>query len=131
MIVVDASVLAVALLDEGDDGGRARDRLRNCHLVAPDLIYLEVASVLRRQIARGCLDARRARLALVDLEALPLSVAPQRPLLQRIWELRHALTPYDAAYVALAEMTGAALLTADKRIARSNGPRCSFEVLPG
>ena len=42
MIVVDASVLAVALGDDGTDGGRARDRLAGETLAAPELIDLEV-----------------------------------------------------------------------------------------
>ena len=47
MLVVDASVLAVALTDDGRDGDRARTRLRGEHLAAPELIDLEVTSVLR------------------------------------------------------------------------------------
>ena len=47
----------------------------------------------------GTLDARRARLALADLAALPARRAPHRPLLPRCWELRNNLTIYDAAYV--------------------------------
>ena len=45
MLVVDASVLAVALLDDGRDGDAVRDRLRGEQLAAPALIDLEVASV--------------------------------------------------------------------------------------
>ena len=62
MIVVDASVLAVALADDGSDGDHARDRLRGQGLAAPELIDLEVASVLRRRAHAGSLDLRRAAL---------------------------------------------------------------------
>jgi predicted nucleic acid-binding protein len=85
--------------------------------------------VLRRQLAAGALDARRAGLALDDLAALPARRAPHRPLLARCWELRDNLTIYDAAYVALAEAMHATLLTADRRLARAPGPRCPIEVL--
>jgi predicted nucleic acid-binding protein len=129
VIVVDASVLVVALGDDGPDGDQARARLRGERIILPELADLEVASVLRRQRAAGALDARRAGLALDDLAALPAQRAPHRPLLARCWELRDNLTIYDAAYVALAEATQATLLTADRRLARAPGPRCPIELL--
>ena len=39
----------------------------------------------------------------------------------RVWELRDNLTPYDAAYVALAEALEAPLLTADEPLTRAPG----------
>ena len=129
MLVVDASVLAVALADDGVDGDTARTRLRGENLAAPELLDLEVASVLRRQTMRGGIDARRADLALADLNAIPLQRAPHQPLTARAWELRENLTIYDAAYVSLAEALQVRLLTGDKRLARAPGPRCHIEVL--
>ncbi|MBA2716259.1 MAG: type II toxin-antitoxin system VapC family toxin [Propionibacteriales bacterium] len=129
MLVVDASVVATALADDGPHGDAARTRLRGELLVAPELLDLEVASVLRRQCAAQALEERRARLALDDLQAMPLRRAPHRPLLDRCWELGGNLTVYDAAYVALAELLQAGPPTADRRLARSPGPRCAIEVL--
>lgn len=129
MIVVDASVLAPALADDGLDGDRARSRLTGEALAAPELIDLEVASVFRRLAAAGALPSRRAELALHDLVALPLRRAPHRALVSRCWELRANLTGYDAAYVALAEMLDAPLITADARLSRAPGARCAVEVL--
>ena len=129
MIVVDASVLATALGDDGPDGDRARARLRGERLSAPELVDLEVASVLRRQVQGGEVDIRRAALALSDLAALPLQRAPHRPLLVRCWELRDNLTVYDASYVALAEALDVTLLTGDGRLERATGPRCRVEML--
>lgn len=129
VLVVDASVLAVALSDDGSDGDAARDRLRGEDLFAPELLDLEVASVLRRQLMNGAIDARRAGLALTDLMAMPIQRAPHLALLGRAWELRENLTIYDAAYVALAEALQVHLLTGDKRLARAPGPRCHIEVL--
>jgi predicted nucleic acid-binding protein len=129
VLVVDASVLATALGDDGSDGDLARARLRDQQLTAPELIDLEVVSVLRRQLAAGQLDARRAQLALDDLLELPLRRAPHVPLLLRGWELRDNLTIYDAAYIALAEALGSTLLTADTRLAGAPGLRCTVEVL--
>ena len=129
MLVVDASVLVVALADDGADGDRARQRLKGEELAAPELVDLEVASVLRKQLTVGSLDARRAQLSLADLADLAIHRAPHLPLLARCWELRENLTIYDAAYVALAEVLEASLLTADTRMARAPGPRCGIEVL--
>lgn len=129
MLVVDASVLAVALADDGPDGDHARTRLHGEVLAAPELVDLEVVSVLRRQNLAGAIDVRRAGLALADLAALPLQRAPHLPLLPRCWELRENLTVYDAAYIALAEALEATLITGDRRLARANGPRCDIEVL--
>ena len=128
MIIADASVLVVALADDGPDGDQARTRLRGERLAVPELADLEVASVLRRQFKAGALDARRARLALGDLAALPAQRAPHRPLLARCWKLRDNLTIYDAAYVALAEAMQATLLTGDHRLANAPGPQCPIEI---
>lgn len=130
MLVVDASVIAVALADDERDGDLARARLRGERLAAPELIDLEVVSVLRGQLRAGTLDRRRAELALIDLDAMPLQLAPHRPLLARCWQLRDNLTIYDAAYVALAETLRVDLLTGDRRLAATPGPRCHVDLLP-
>ena len=129
MIVVDASVVAPALGDDGLDGDVARRRLRREVLAAPELIDLEVASVWRRLVRTGALPHRRAVLALDDLAGLPMHRFPHAVLLARCWELRDVMTVYDAAYVALAELLASPLLTADRRLARGAGVRCEIEVL--
>jgi predicted nucleic acid-binding protein len=120
---------AAHLADDGTDGDTARARLRGEVLAAPELLDLEVASVLRRHITGGVIDVRRADLALVDLGAMPLQRAPHQPLLGRAWELRENLTIYDAVYVSLAEALQVSLLTGDMHLARAPGPRCHIEVL--
>lgn len=130
MIVVDASIIVTSLGDDGDDGDRARDRLRaERSLVAPHLIDLEVVSAWRRLAAAGDLDERRARLALEDLGALRIERVPHTPLLSRCWDLRMNLTLYDAVYVALAEALDVTLLTADARLAGAAGTRCEIELV--
>jgi predicted nucleic acid-binding protein len=131
VIVVDASVLAVALGDDGTDGHRARERLTDETLAAPELIDLEVASVWRRHVAARLMTARRAATAVSDLEDLPLRRSSHRPLLGRIWGLRHVVTPYDAAYIALAEALDIVLVTADARLARAPGVKCDIETIAG
>ena len=122
-------MLATALGDDGTDGDAARAHLRGQDLAAPELIDLEVASVLRRQLSTGALAAARARLAIEDLLEIPTHRAPHRPLLERCWELRHDLSVQDAAYVALAEAFDTRLVTADARLARAPGITCIVEVL--
>jgi predicted nucleic acid-binding protein len=129
VIVVDASVLVTALADDGPDGERVRVRLRGERLVAPHLIDIEVASAWRRLASGGEIDDRRAALALDDLRALRLDRVRQGPLIGRCWQPRGNLTVYDAAYVALAEVMEAVLLTADSKLAGSSGPRCEIELL--
>lgn len=129
MIVADASVLAPALVDEGDSGATARSRLVGQTLAAPELVDLEVLSALRRLLRARKLSAQRAHLALADLADMPMQRVAHKPLLPRCWELRNNLTVYDAAYVALAELLDAVLITADRRLARAPGRRCAVDVL--
>ena len=129
MLVVDASVLAVALLDDGHDGDHVRARLRGEDLAAPSLIDLEVVSVWRGLARGGRLAPRRVAFAMDDLRDLPLQRVDHRALVTRCWELRANLTVYDASYVALAEALHATLVTGDLRIARATGPTCPIEVV--
>lgn len=129
-MVVDASVVANALADDGDDGELARCRLIDAgQLAAPDLVDVETVSVLRRRWLAGDLTARRFSSAVDDLGDLDLVRVPTLPLMRRAYELRASVTAYDACYVALAEHLGWALLTADRRLSRAPGITCPVEVL--
>ena len=75
------------------------------------------------------MDARRARLALTDLVQLPLDRAPHRPLLPRCWELRENVSVHDAAYVALAQVLDAPLMTGDAPLARAPGLACEVVLI--
>jgi predicted nucleic acid-binding protein len=130
VIVVDASVVANALADDGHDGDVARQRLVNAtRLAAPDLVDVETVSVLRRRWRAGDLTARRFAVAVDDLADLPMLRLPTLPLMRRAYELRTNVTAYDATYVALAEQLDWVLLTADGRLARAPGIRCTVEVV--
>jgi predicted nucleic acid-binding protein len=129
MIVVDASVLAVVVGDDTDDGARFRERLHDQRLFAPEVVDLEVTSYVRRAGRSGQLRQERAVQALAELAMMALSRVSHTPFLSRIWDLRDNLTPYDAAYVALAETLEAPLLTADVRLSRAPGIRCEVVVL--
>ena len=129
MIVVDASVLVVALGDDDDSGHRARTRLRGQQLVAPELIDLEVLSAWRRLAASGSMSAERERQAVADLSELRIRRVGHHRFLDRCWELRDNVTIYDAAYVALAEQLEVTLVTADARLGAAPGPHCPIEFL--
>ena len=129
MIVVDASILVHAVADDSAAGRTARARLRGERLNAPTLVDLEVVSAIRRTVLRGGLDEARAVLALRGFAAARLRRTPHGPLLPRIWALRENLTPYDAAYVALAEAMNIPLLTADHRLAGATKIFCEVELL--
>lgn len=127
MIVVDASVLAPALLDDGASGARFRLRLSEEGLVAPELVDIEVCSVIRSWHRRGNVSIGRASSAIDDLLGLPMHRVARRHLVERIWQLRGNVTSYDAAYVALAERLSLTLVTADGRLANAPGTRCPIE----
>lgn len=129
MIVVDASVLVTALGHDGAEGRQVRARLRGRRLFAPELVDLEVTSYVRRARREGRIGPQRAIQALADLALLSLSRVSHTPFLGRIWELRDNVSPYDAAYVALAEIMEAPLLTADARLSRASGVRCEVVLV--
>ena len=129
MIVVDASAVVDVLL-QTETGIRLEERLfapgETLHV--PHLIDIEVAHALRRAWLQGLIDAARAEEALDDLAIWPLIRYPHDLFLPRIWELRHNVTAYDAAYVTLAETLEVILLTCDARLASSPGHDAVIEV---
>ena len=130
MIVVDASIVANALADDGADGATARNRLSNAvQLAAPDLIDAETVAVLRKRWIAGDLTDQRFSDAIDDLEDLDLTRYPTLPLMRRAFELRANVTAYDAAYVALAERLDCTLLTADRGLASAPMISCPVEVM--
>lgn len=126
-MILDASALIEWLLQRSPLGPAVAtelSRARSLHTL--DFTQLEVLSGMRRLEARRELDERRAEQALADLTAISFGRHTASPLLARIWELRHNQTPYDAAYLALAEALSMPLLTTDRRLARSAGHRATI-----
>lgn len=127
MIVVDASVALAALLN----GGPARHALDGEQLHVPHVVDAEVASGVRRLVATQLLDAEAGWAALDGWRRLGMTRYAVHTLLDRVWELRDNLSAYDASYVALAELLGCSLLTADGRMGRAPGVRCPVTIVPG
>jgi predicted nucleic acid-binding protein len=130
MRVLDASLL-IEILVATPLGVRQADRVLNSDdsLHAPHLLDVEVLQVVRRLTQSGGLDRERAAYAVNALAQLPLTRHGHTAYIARIWELRTAMTAYDAAYIALAEGLSAVLFTCDGRLARSHGHRAQIELL--
>ena len=126
MIVLDSSavvewLLGLPLADDVAERIVAADSLH-----APALLDVEVAQVVSRYTASGEIAGRTAEQALNALADLDAVRYLHEPLLPLIWRLRGNLTAYDAAFVALAAVLDAPLLTLDARLARAPLPQ-----LPG
>jgi len=114
VIVVDASAMVEALV------GRAPhedllDALSG-DVDAPHLLDVEVLSVLRGLLRGGKLDASAADQARLDHFVFTITRHETAPLSERIWQLRHQFTSYDASYLALAEALQAPLYTCDAKL---------------
>lgn len=125
MIVLDAS----AFIDAVDGRHAVIERLAGEDVHAPHLLDVEVMSALRRLVAAGRLDAERAMQALRLLEQGDIHRHPHRSLLDIAWSLRDRVSAYDAAYVALAAVLDAPLVTSDRRLAGVGNLPCEIEVV--
>jgi len=128
VIVVDASVLVTALVDDGPDGRGVRDRLHSADLAAPAHLDVEFLPALRGLVRSTQTSPQRADRAIAHLVRMPQQRFELPAVASRTWQLRDNLTPYDAAYVALAELLSASLVTSDAHPARATGPRCIIEL---
>jgi len=126
VIVVDASAAISALFNAGP----ARQSLTGEQLHVPHLIDAEVASGLRASVTLRLVDADAGWTALSAFGRLAMTRYPTFTLFDRVWELRDSLSAYEATYVALAERLGCNLVTADGRLSRAPGLRCSITVVP-
>ena len=128
--VFDASAVVAALVDAGEDGRWCEAQLLEGDLVAPHLLPIEVANVIRRTEARNAIDSSDAASAVRDLRRLDVELVPFEAVADRTWELRANLTVYDACYVATAELFRCPLVTLDRRLAEAPGLRCDVTIAP-
>jgi len=128
--VVDSSVLVAALVDSGPHGAWAETILADGSLYAPELARAEATNIFRRLERAKLITTPEANAARNDLMQLDIDLFPFEPFADRIWELRHNVTSYDAWYVALAEALKLPLATLDQPLSKSNGLTCDF-LTPG
>jgi len=129
MIVLDASAAVDWLLQT--PAGRQIGKRIFAHsesLHAPHLLDLEVAQVLRRLVRESAISAQRAEEAIQDLQDMQVTRYPHFVLLPRMWQLRHNLSAYDAAYVVLAEQLDATLVTRDAHLVSASGHTARIDV---
>lgn len=121
MIVVDASVWVRALVDDAPNGDAARRSLTDDpDWAAPAHMPVEVLRTLRRYEAGGVLTAAQADVFATEVgDATVRYAVPESWLLAAIWARRRNVSPYDAGYLALADLYDVSLVTLDERLARA------------
>jgi predicted nucleic acid-binding protein len=128
VLVADTSAVLEAVVAHDPAPGLIERLAQDGDLHAPHLVDTEVLHALRRMSRHGQLSEERATDALSDFAELTIVRYPHEPLNDRVWELRHNLTAYDATFVALAEALDAPLITCDGRLAAARGHRAHLEV---
>ena len=130
LAVIDASVLVAFYAADDPRHALVTERLsRGDALFSPAHLDAEIVSALRGLARNNPRLENFVPSALAHLMRLPLRRMPLAPLLDRIWELRHNITAYDAAYVALAERLDAVLVTCDTKLVNAGGTHCPFDLL--
>ena len=130
LAVVDASALtAFYAADDPRRDAVAALLAAGDALFAPTHVDVEVVSALRRLAQRTPVLQAAVPAALRHLAGFPIRRMPLAPLLTRMWELRENVTPYDGAYVALAERLDGPIITCDRKLTAASGPRCAFELI--
>ncbi len=119
-VIVDASVAAKIYFAEAfsDD---AQSVLRFADgLIAPELLFIEMASLAAKRARRGTATLDEAARAVSQVRSLIDEAIPTADLAQRAFELsaEHGVSAYDGSYLALAETRGLRVLTADFRLVR-------------
>lgn len=122
-VVVDASLaamwvlsepyttVALALAEDWASSGLA--------VIAPGLLPFEVTSAVYKRVRRGELSLDQAQEALDVVLAIGVRIESETYLHQRALALAHRFdrpTPYDAHYLALAELRGCDVWTGDERL---------------
>jgi predicted nucleic acid-binding protein len=128
VLVVDTSALLEALAGRSPDPSLIERLATDGDLHAPHLIDVEILHALRRLQSNDEITQERADDTRTDFADLVLARYPHHPLSDRIWELRHNISAYDATFVALAEALGAPLITCDARLAGTPNHDAEIEV---
>jgi predicted nucleic acid-binding protein len=133
MIVVDASFAVKWLFAEEHsdlaDAITAALARRGEPIIAPHLLPIEVANVIRQHRRRGALTPEEARGRLARFFSYGVRLLAPATLTERalaIADEQDLAAVYDAHYIALAELEGCDLWTADRRLLRTLAGRLPF-----
>ena len=87
-------------------------------LLAPDLIYAEIGSIIWKKHRAQGLPANAAETILQQFRAIPFMITPSAALLDSAYRLAvmHQRTVYDSLYLALSLREGCDFVTADERL---------------
>lgn len=126
--VIDASALIRLFIPDGPVLAVAETALNSASrggglVLAPQLLLAEAANVLLRKERRGELTPMEVDAILTDVKELPIRLSDHETLVSPACELArtYGLTVYDALYLALAEHSGARLLTCDDKLDKVAG----------
>ncbi|TLG17953.1 type II toxin-antitoxin system VapC family toxin [Nocardia cyriacigeorgica] len=121
MIVVDASVMVMALTSPTAQGDAARlAMLGDDDWAAPGHMPLEVLRTMHKAVLRNQLTAHDADAAAAALAAMQIRyVDTDDIMLRSVWAMRHNISIYDAAYLTVAVLNDAQLITFDARLAKA------------
>ena len=129
-VCVDASLVLAWLLPEQLSGAAFSLKQlwdeEGAELIAPSLVQMEVPSSLRQAVYRGRITLDEGDEALKAFLEMDIRIRHPEGLLGRTWELGKAVNAprlYALYYLALAEMEGCELWTADRRLVNLAGPR--------
>lgn len=128
MLVVDTSAILETLAALDPAPGLVERLVEDGDLHGPHLIDTELLHALRRLTLNREISDERAADTRSDFEELALVRYPHAPLSDRVWELRHNMTAYDATFVALAEVLRVPLITCDARLASAPGHGAEIEL---
>lgn len=123
MIILDASCVIDFALRMRSAPELSNLMKQNDVFAAPHLLTYEVVNILRRQVIAKLCSEERAQQGLVLFRELNFEFYDAEIMLDRVWQLRHNFTAYDASYIALAEMLDAPFYTRDHRLANASGHR--------
>jgi predicted nucleic acid-binding protein len=127
LIVLDASALVAWITRVAEP--RLGERIAGAAGVhAPALLDLEAASALRGLERAGAMTPEHATAAVRWLSTARIVRHRHDRFSRRIWDLRHALSIYDASYAAVAEALRAPLVTCDARLASAGAIQAEVEV---
>jgi len=87
-------------------------------LIAPDLIWTEIANAHWRAVRRNLCSSADAQASLAIMDEQELPAVPSEPLIDLALRiaLQHGRTAYDSLYVALAVTLKSDLVTADEKL---------------
>jgi predicted nucleic acid-binding protein len=117
-VVVDASVAIKWFIPEIHAIEATHLLHKNLKLLAPDLIFAEVGSILWKKCRLKELTLNIASAILDDFKKLPFDIYESEVLLDAAWQIAttHQCTIYDSLYVALAQTERSLLVTADSAL---------------